>query len=61
MADPKDNERADRTVASPAPDRIDTNERADDAATVVDPDGTEVVEAIPEERGRSESPPEKPA
>ena len=55
MADPKDNESAERTVASPAPDRSDTNERADDVATIVDPDGTEVVEAIPEEQGRSES------
>lgn len=57
MANPKDNESADRSVASPAPDRIDTNEKADDRATVVDPDGTEVVEAIPDEQGRSESPP----
>lgn len=59
MADPKDNESADRTVTSPAPERTDTNEKADDRATIVDPDGTEAVEAISEEQGRSESPPER--
>ena len=59
MADRRDNESAERTVATPAPDRIDTNEKADDLATVVDPDGSEVVEAIPDEHGRTEAPPQK--
>ncbi len=60
MADRRDNESAERTVATPAPDRIDTNEKADDLARVVDPDGSEVVEAIPDEHGRSEGPAQKP-
>lgn len=34
------------------PERLDTNEKADDIATVVDPDGSEVVEAISTEQGR---------
>lgn len=59
MPEPKDDEAAERTTVSPESDRIDTNERADDVATVVDPDGSEAVEAIPDEQGRSRGPREK--
>lgn len=53
MPDPRDDKNADETIGNPEPERIDTNEKADDIATVVNPDGTDVIEAIPSKQGRT--------
>ena len=49
----RDGDDAERTVDSVEPDRIDTNEKADDVATVVQPDGRAVDEPHPSDQGRA--------
>ncbi|MDQ4143856.1 MAG: hypothetical protein M3198_08980 [Actinomycetota bacterium] len=48
----QEQEQTNNTVSNPAPDRIDTNERGDDVATVVQPDGEEIVDPQPSRQGR---------
>ncbi len=58
MADPREqNDRQaleddTRTISDPEPDRIDTNQKADDLATIVQPDGKEIEAPHPSEHGR---------
>lgn len=56
MAEPEDDRERDRTATTAAPDRLDTNEKADDLVTVTQPGGDEEVPRSETEKGRSVSP-----
>ena len=56
MQEPQDNRESERSVTSGAPDRTDTNEKADDIATVTQPGGEEEVPTAETDGGRSVSP-----
>ncbi len=56
VAEPPDERERDRDVTNKDPERVDTNEKADDLATVTQPGGQEEAPMAQTDKGRSVSP-----